>query len=477
MNNPVTMGTAAGGATAPSVNSSPMTFDQVELDFNSQLISLEELLSEFHHLESKTILDNDDPIFSDPTILKYSPESLSLVCSFEGIGDMVRKFLEGTAKTLNVIGTTISKLLMTGFPLFKGVVQKAHEIKQKVQVGEIKTGELGWKGISNLPLGDNVVHPDEILQQIDLLTSITVTVLSKDKLDKVMGLSRNTLEPFRGNIKRNKTDEIVFIFGVMASLTNPAVPVGMVLKQIFSAVSPGAGKALDLATTAGGGVNRGILTAMEATLPTMGSAGTAMLRDLQRGRLNLSALPDYRDMYPFCDKKIRSHNPFTETFVSPVLLGNRQWQVTDYCDVLEGSFKGKIGSVGGKFVSVGKKKIAGRAEALTVNQVNAICDGIIDMFTAAMAYSKSFPQYYRAYNKLYNEVGNIVLGYEGDQLRDTYVRYSYRNAMNLMLGSMWTNSFGSDNRFLRYLLSISKNLLRYCEESIAETNPEQPEMD
>lgn len=477
MTNPATLGADTDGASAPSVNSSPMTFDQTELVFNSQLISLEELLSEFQHIGNELILDSNDPVFTDPTVLKYSPESLDLVCSFEGIGDMVRKFLEGTAKALNVIGTTISKLLMTGYPLFKGVIQKAHEIKDKLQRGEIKTGAIAWKGISNLPLGNAVLTPDQATQQIDLLTSISDTVLSKAKLEKAMQLSRDTLEPFRNSVRRKGTDELVFIFGVLAGLTNPAVPVAMVTKQIFSAVSPGVGKALDAGATISGGVNKGILSAMEATLPTMGSAGTAMLRDLQRGRLDLSELPEYRSMYPFCDTAIKTRNPFTETFVSPVLVGNRQWQVADYRSVLEGSFQGKFGSVGGKFVSVGKSRLEGQAEALTANQVTAICDGIIDIFTMAMSYAKSFPHYYRAYNKLYNEIGNIVMGHEGDQLRDTYVRYSYRNAMNLTLGSLWSNSFGSDNRFLRYLLSISKNLLRYCEESIADFTTDQPETD
>ena len=38
--------------------------------------------------------------------------------------------------------------------------------------------------------------------------------------------------------------------------------------------------------------------------------------------------------------------------------------------------------------------------------------------------------------------------------------------MNIMLGGIWANCFGSDNQFVRYLVGLCRTLLIYCRESL-----------
>ena len=93
----------------------------------------------------------------------------------------------------------------------------------------------------------------------------------------------------------------------------------------------------------------------------------------------------------------------------------------------------------------------------------------------AQGYCKEWPNFAKTYNAEYTRITDIVMTHSDDLGDDKksatahYVRYSYRNAMSVMLAGMWKNCFGADNQFIRFLVSLSRVLLAYCKQSLYES--------
>lgn len=479
METPFNMGASATGPNGPVALDTAYTIESAELQFGYYTEMFNKI---FHSLEELTkVQDYIEPLPNDEafsTLRDSLYETIqSDIVSVEGIGDKLRAVVEYIATTLNTAATAVSKLLMSGLPFFDGIIKKAKEIKERLKTTDSLDRDIPVKDFGGLVLGNEFIHPDQLSQQLELLSTITQQLLSKEKLETFNTLTDNVILPFyQVDIKWKKTDEFIFLLGIFAALTNPAIPVGMVLKEIFSAVSPNAmGKAIDAGTTlAGMGISKMVTGGLSAILPSLGSVGVSRLRDISRGRLDISLLPKYQStVYTFCTNQQQTKNSLLSVFQSPVLLGNRQWEVTDYIDVITANMKvntkGTIGKTGASFNRLKiSTDIPSSVPSLSTDQIAEICDTVVDMFTVATDYAKLYPKYSRSYNQHFLNVSKVVHDkLNGNYLRDTYVRYTYRNAMNLILGSMWKNCYGADNQYLRYLLSISKQLLRYCEQSLS----------
>lgn len=403
---------------------------------------------------------NDPEAFNTYTELKQC-------ASLEGMLDSIGKFLDEAAQLINAVGISFNKLLMSGLPFFKAKMQKAQEIKDRAQKSTNTDLEaIDISGLKHLYINGRPPHREDLMNGFEMLNGISTQILSKEKLDQFKSISANVLEPFRSSIKTRKVDELVFIIGVLAILTNPAVPVGMVLKKLASAISPNAGKVIDVAAIATSlGISKYIVGGMAAVIATMGSTGAATVRDFFNGRVKLDAIPSYRSVYPFCDEELKEKTPLiVRNYTSPILLGDVYFLLTDYVDVVSDRLGGSATKPGVRFK---KNKVevseVEHVKPITPSDVVILCDQIISMFARASQYSKAFPTFYRVYNEQFRAVGDIVASYDDPQLRGRYVRYSYRNAMNLLLDSMWKNCFGTDNKFIRHLLKVSDDTLKYCE--------------
>ena len=444
--------------TNPLLDSSYIDYNNIVTEFETRLIELDNLVK-----------DSQNYSDSIPSMEEHGQEAVMSIIKKVGA------FLDSVAKTLNVVAMTLNKLLASGFPLFNSIIKKAIEIKERARAAsEDKDLTVSGK-FKSLKLGNSIASTETIVEQFEKLDHISKVLLDKGKLNQFENIASNTLEPFRGNIKSKKTDEVVFVLGVLACLTNPAVPVGLVLKKLAGALAPNTvGKVVDIAQIATGiGLSKAIIGGMAGVIPTMGAMGTSMVRDFQNGRLRLSTMPKYSEVYTFCEQNKPDPLSMFLTYSSPVLLGNKHFVVKEYKEEIHGKVHGSASNIGAQFTDVKVSKETEESEgktetlkAFTPEQISVLCDHIISIFDFAKVYARSFPAYYRSYNKMYKQVSDIVMSYDDDRLRGVYIRHSYRNAMNLILDSMWKNCFGSDNKFLRYLMSVSKDTLKYCEQSL-----------
>lgn len=393
-----------------------------------------------------------------------------------------RKFVERMTEFINSVSTAMSKTLATGFPLMGKLQAQAMALKEQAKQAtqrEDESFELK-KASKFLSLGDHIASPDEIIKQLDFIDNIQKQLLDKSKLDRFKEMSERTLEPFRHSIKTSKVDPLVFSMAVLGTLTNPGVVVGVTLKKIFSAANPGVGEVLDKGAKAVGGAMTGGLGHLALA---MGTSAGPVLKELSAGRLNISAIPNFQPLYPFCKDKETMKGGLVVQYKSGVLLGNRQWSVKDYTDQLTADVKGSVHKLGSKFEAVGEKIDTNTVKTLSPEQVVEICDRVSNMMVNLRAYCKQWPAYAKTYNTQYRQISDIVMTYEPDaqdekkSLTVRYIRYSYRNAMNIMLGGIWNNCFGSDNQFIRYLVSLSRTLLIYCQQSmvVAKAEEEDPQ--
>lgn len=391
---------------------------------------------------------------------------------------LARKFVERMAEFINSVSTAMSKTLATGFPLMGKLQTQAHAIAEKAKHAtqrEEDTFELK-KASKFLTLGDHIANPDDIIKQLHFIDDIQKQLLDKGKLNQFKEMSERTLEPFRNSIKTSKVDPLVFAMAALGTLTNPGVIVGVTLKKIFSAANPGVGEVLDKGSKAVGGALTGGLGALALA---MGTSSGPILKELSAGRLNVSSIPNFQPIYPFCKEKETMKGGLVIRYTSPVLLGNRQWSVKDYTDQLTSEMKGSVHKLGAKFESVQAKVDTNTVKTLSPEQVVEICDLVNNIMVNLRAYCKQWPAYAKTYNTLYRQISDIVMTYEPDAADEKksmtvrYIRYSYRNAMNIMLGGIWNNCFGSDNQFIRYLVSLSRTLLIYCQQSIVVDESEE----
>lgn len=388
-----------------------------------------------------------------------------------GLIKLARIFMEKISTLMNSVSTMISKMLATGYPLMGKLLQQADEIKMlagKHKQREQDVFELK-RASKFLMVGDSVSDPSGIIKQLEFVNHVQKTLLSREKLERFKDLSTATLEPYRGSIKSSKVDSVVFVIAVLGTLLNPGVAVGAVLKKIFSAANPGLGQKLDIGAKAIGGAYMGAGALAIAT----GTTSATYLKQMQAGRLDISALPRFQPIYPFCNQELSSkEGSFFISRKSDVMLGNYYWVVKDYRDSLTADMKGSVGKVGARFEKVKVETSTNTVKTLSTNEVEAICSLVTEILTNAQAYCKQWPAYSKTYNDLYRKVSDIVMTYEPSvdddkkTLTSRYIRHSYRNAMNIMLGGIWTNCFGSDNQFVRYLVGLCRTLLIYCRESL-----------
>lgn len=390
---------------------------------------------------------------------------------------LARKFVERMSEFINSVSVAMSKTLATGFPLMGKLQTQAHAIAEKAKNAtqrEEDTFELK-KAAKFLCLGEHIASPDDIIKQLHFIDEIQKQLLDKGKLNQFKEMTERTLEPFRNSIKTAKVDPLVFAMAALGALTNPGVAVGVTLKKIFAAVNPGVGEALDKGAKAVGGALTGGIGGLALA---MGTSSGPILKELSAGRLNISSIPNFQPIYPFCKEKEVLKGGLVVRFSSPVLLGNRQWSVKDYTDQLTSEMKGSVNKLGAKFESVTTKVDTNTVKTLSPEQVVEICGLVNNIMVNLRAYCKQWPAYAKTYNTLYRQISDIVMTYEPDAADEKksmtvrYIRYSYRNAMNIMLGGIWNNCFGSDNQFIRYLVSLSRTLLIYCQQSIVVEEPE-----
>ena len=388
-----------------------------------------------------------------------------------GLIKLARAFMEKISELMNSVSTMVSKMLATGYPLMGKLTKQAEELKvlaskhgqREQDVFELK------KASKFLMVGESIGDPSTIIKQLDLVNEIQKTVLSREKLERFKDLSTATLEPYRNSIQTSKADTLVFMMAVLGTLLNPGVVVGAVLKKIFSAANPGLGQKLDIAAKGIGGAYYGAGALAIAT----GTTSATYLKQMQAGRLDISALPKFQPIYPFCNEEMESkEGSFFVSRKSEVMLGNRQWVVKDYRDSLTADMKGSVQKAGARFEPIKVSGSTNTVKTLSPNEVKAICELVTEILANAQAYCKQWPVYAKTYNGLYRKVSDIVMTYEPPAdddkktLTSRYIRHSYRNAMNIMLGGIWTNCFGSDNQFVRYLVGLCRTLLIYCRESL-----------
>lgn len=408
---------------------------------------------------------------------KSTADKLTSLVSDIGRGkyDLIEKaklFLNKLSSIINTISTMINRLVVSGLPLMEGIKKQALKIKQRASDdGVIFNPSVTLPNAANyLAIDNTVAKPGEIIRGLEDILAIEKTILSKDKLNKFQGITRDTLEPYRDSIRGSKVDSVVMLMAVLSTLTNPGALVGVTLKKIFQAANPGLGNSIEKGLSVGGGIYGGVGSLVLST----GAASGTYLREMSNGRLSIRDIPRFTPIYSFCtNESDRDATSLTTTFKSARLLGNYQWAVTDYVDVLEPSIKGGVGKVGASFKQTKEDVAKGDLDGLARDEIIKICDLVIDLMANAQAYCKSWHTQAKVYNSEYHKITDIVMTYSDTDedgkksLTRKYVRYSYRNAMSIMLGAIWKNCFGADNTFMRYLIGLSKQLLSYCARSIA----------
>jgi hypothetical protein len=321
-------------------------------------------------------------------------------------------------------------------------------------------------------LGDHIAKPEELVEALRFVAKVEADILSKDKLNKFQQLSEAVLEPYRDSIKSSKVDTIVMVMAVLATITNPGTAVGVVLKRIFSAANPGLGGKVEKAATVAGGVYGGVGSLVLA----MAGSGASTLKEMSNGRMNIDMIPKFSPIYPFCVKEMSDEADLTQTKQSATMLGNRYWTVTDFVDQLNPDMKGSMDTVGAEFKSTKDKVENHELQPLSKEQILEVCDIIDKLMEVAQAYCKQWPAQSKTYNAEYTRISDIVMTHSDDvgegkkSATAHYVRYSYRNAMSVMLAGMWKNCFGADNQFVRYLVGLCRHLITYCNKSLEESN-------
>ena len=478
---------------------------QLEVDFLDASVSLEDICREFSNIydyEQYDISMEAIVISMEENVYGGRPNAAGLVASGavnyvnrmhkkawskagEVVGNTARgeygiiakakAFASKLAKFINTVSMALNKVFATGLPLMGVIRKKATNLRDMAKTDAFKTVDgpvtIG-KASKYFSLGDKIANPDELIKGLQLVHKIESDILSKEKLGKFQQLAEEVLEHYRDSIKSSKVDTVVMIMAVLATLTNPGTAVGVVLKRIFSAANPGLGGKVEKAATVAGGIYGGVGSLVLA----MSGAGASTLKEMSNGRLNISTIPKFEPIYPFCTKEIEDDSELTVTKQSELLLGNQYWTVTDFVDTLQPDMKGTIGSVGAQFKSTKDKPENGELPPLSKEQIVVVCDLIEKIMTVAEQYCKQWPAQSKVYNSEYTRISDIVMTHSDDlgegkkSATAHYVRYSYRNAMSVMLAGMWKNCFGADNQFVRYLVGLCRHLITYCNKSLEESN-------
>lgn len=385
------------------------------------------------------------------------------------LAKLAKAFIEKMATFVNTISTGLSKTFATGYPLMGALIKQANNLKNSLNSStSIEQSTFEMKKAYIISIDGKIPEPKEIIDNLHQINEIQKIILSHQKLENFKGISEAFLQPYQNTIEKKKVDPLVMAMAVIGLLTNPGQVAGAILKKLFSAANPGMGEAVNATATIGGGV----LTGTAGLILGMGNSSATVLKQLQVGKLNISSIPKFHSIYSFCTIEEKDSDDLLSTFKSQVLLGNNQWICKDYKDVIREGTKGSVGKVGAKFIGIKEELDTNTVKTLSPREVGEICDTVIAILANAQAYCKQWPAYAKTYNALYNEIGKIVMNIDSkdeDGNFDVvvpYVRYSYRNALNVMLGSIWKNCFGSDNTFIRYLVSICRFLLQYCQQSL-----------
>lgn len=479
--------------------------ERLEIDFLDASVSLESICREFSNLtdlEHFAISQEALCVSMEENVYGGRPNAAGLVASgainyinrmekkaWAKAGEVVGKTASGEynliakakafasklAKFINTVSMALNKVFATGLPLMGVLRKKAENLRNMARSDAFQTVEgpvTVGKASKYFTLGDHIANPDELIEGLQLVAKIEADILSKDKLMKFQQLSEAVLEPYRDSIKSSKVDTIVMVMAVLATITNPGTAIGVILKRIFSAANPGLGGKVEKAATAVGGVYGGVGSLVLA----MAGSGASTLKEMSNGRLNIDMIPKFGPIYPFCVKEIQDEADITFTKQSAVLLGNRYWTVTDFVDQLNPDMKGSMDSVGAEFKST-KDKVENRElQPLSKEQILIVCDLIDKLMEVAQAYCKQWPAQSKTYNAEYTRISDIVMTHSDDlgegkkSATAHYVRYSYRNAMSVMLAGMWKNCFGADNQFVRYLVGLCRHLITYCNKSLEESN-------
>lgn len=459
---------------------------------DNQTDAMEVQLEQLHQsLRAVTAFENEDTELTDDIVLslesfgfedvrEIAKQTVSQLknakAKAENVFKALGRILDAIATTLNAVAMTLGHLLTEIEVFATSVIKRAKNlqklardldrVKEPVNVGKLK--HLHIEG--QRPTGKELIRGFENFNEICKVT------ISTRKLGYFNTITQDVLEPFRGSVKTTRVDQIIATIGLLGFITNPAIPASILLKHIASAVAPGIGKAVDIAAVgASAKVPTILLKGLKALIPAMGLAGAPMVREMIAGRLDLSIIPKYLDIYPYCKDEVKGNKTFLDYYRSPILLGNRYFEVSDYSKRFGADIKLSYKSTGARFktLEVKDSKLNDSMEALSPNDIVVICDHIIDCFTYVKVYNKSFRSFYKLYNQLYREISELVMENTDESHVGMYVRYSYRNALNLMLDSMWKNCFGSDNKFIRHLVAVSRDTLSYCEQSLDHQSSEE----
>ena len=479
--------------------------ERLELDFLDASVSLESVCREFSFitdLEHFSISQEALEVSMEENVYGGRPNAAGLVVSgavnyakrmerkaFQKAGEVAGKTARGEygliakakafasklAKFINTVSMALNKVFATGLPLMGVIRKKANNLRDMARSDGFKTVEKPitvGKADKFFALGDHIAKPEELVDALRFVAKVEADILSKDKLNKFQQLSEAVLEPYRDSIKSSKVDTIVMVMAVLATITNPGTAVGVVLKRIFSAANPGLGGKVEKAATVAGGVYGGVGSLVLA----MAGSGASTLKEMSNGRMNIDMIPKFSPIYPFCVKEVQDEADLTQTKQSATMLGNRYWTVTDFVDQLNPDMKGSMDTVGAEF-KVTKDKVENHElQPLSKEQILEVCDIIDKLMEVAQAYCKQWPAQSKTYNAEYTRISDIVMTHSDDvgegkkSATAHYVRYSYRNAMSVMLAGMWKNCFGADNQFVRYLVGLCRHLITYCNKSLEESN-------
>lgn len=383
------------------------------------------------------------------------------------------KILEKAALVIGKLTKYFKGFVASGLPIINKRLKQIEELKQKVHNAEqTEKDEITFKGIKSFFFVNNdLLDKKEILSKLDDVAEISGTVLGPEKLKHFKEFSEAILEPYSDSIKKSRTDVVVFTLGILAALTNPGVVVGKMLAKLASVASPTASKTIDIGSSLiGAGLSARFVKSISVVIPTVGSQGSLMLRDWSNGRMKTDFLPQYRKLYSFCNNELEGKPDSLYVRHSSVLLfGNMRWIVTDFKPELKGEMKGSIGSLGAKFSKL-KVKHEGADDynlpPLSKDEIGKVITLLTEVLTKAKEHCTNTPEHVNIYEEQYKRISSLVSKYEGDSLKADYIRNSYKNAMNNILGGLWTNSFGSDIKFIHYLIKLSTCFLTYCNLSL-----------
>lgn len=375
----------------------------------------------------------------------------------------IRDFLTRVASTIQKTNEMIKGLIRSGLPIFKKRLVRFTHLLDQINRAEFKTQKFEDRSVESLLTNHaGLITTNDLIKGLEQISTYSQHILGDEKNRLFVEFSDRMLEPFAHSIQTSKTDNLVVGLGVISMLLNPTIIVGEVLKKLFNQTVPYINQGVDIATA---GTS---LRSLVSAVTTLGAHTTTTLRNWSNQQMDISEVPKYRAMYPFCKNEVKPKEPsIIQLYRSPTMLKGAYWEVCDYVDVLFPKQKGSVLKPGAQFKTQKYKLTKREIKPLTKTEVQKVLSLSIESLKAVIAYCNDWGSRAETYQKQYRSITTIVMNKGEDNFRHAYIRHTYQSAMTGLLTGIWQKCYGSDMRFIHYINDITNGVSKYCDHSLS----------